>query len=102
MKKKRVLLTLLVIAALLAIVTVVFMHESPKDEQEKTETTKQEEVVPLVINTQKEHLGKVTIRLDGKIVYEYKGPIDVSRRNGEYLIEVQSSSCSCFDNEVSE
>lgn len=102
MKKKKVLLALLVFVVLTVGIVLVLTGVSPKNEPEERETVEREKAVPLVINTQKEQFGKVIICQDGEVAYEYEGPIGVRRRDGSYLIEVHSFSCSCFDNEVSE
>lgn len=102
MKKKKVLLMLLALVVLMASVVLLLTELSSKNEPKKRKTVKQEKAVPLTINTQERQLGKVTIRCDGEVAYEYEGPIEVWRRDGKYLIEVDSFSCSCFDNEVNE
>lgn len=102
MKKKKVLLALLALVALTACVAMLLTEVSPKNVPEERETVEQTKAVPLVISTQKEQLGKVTIYNDEEVAYEYEGPIEVRRQDGKYLIEVHSFTCSCYGSEVSE
>lgn len=93
MKKMKIILLIFVAAILICTVTAaVFSGEKTKDEQ-KTEVTPE----PLVIVTDKEQKGKVTIYMDGIVTYEYEGPIKVDKADGEYKIEVRTESCSCFE-----
>lgn len=96
MKKKKVLPAFCIIVVLTIGIAILFTKTSLKNErgEKPPEPVK---AVPLVINTNDEKQGAVLIYCDGEVVYEYEGPIEIRRRDGKYMIEVQTFSCSCFD-----
>ena len=100
-KRSKASLALLASAGVAVCAAVLIAATLPRNEPDKKVETERAESAPLIINTETEHLGKVTISQDGEVVFEYDGPMDVRRRDGKYLIEVHTNACSCFREESS-
>ncbi|MDD3337829.1 MAG: hypothetical protein PHS82_03120 [Lachnospiraceae bacterium] len=99
---KKLIISLVVII-LLAAVSFAFMSGCGKSDSVPASETQQEAIVPtpLVIETPKEQTGSISCydMESGELIQQYVGPITVTRRNGQYVISYESSSCTCFSHE---
>lgn len=95
--KKRVFAVAVAVISVAAILMTINIgsnnRASAKEESQYVKPT------PLVIDNSKVSSGKITIYQEEKVLYEYQGPIQVWRRNGEYFIEVHTIPCSCSEGE---
>lgn len=92
-KNLRKKVTAMLIASELLIVSMLIIVLPWKEREPDISTASVEESA--------EKIGKVTIYQDSVLIYEYQGPLEVNHVDGTHEIEVQTTSCSCFEpNEV--
>lgn len=101
MRKRKIVMSMLAVLVALALVSCGATRAAGNHGQQANEQKVPE---PLVIdtNTPKVEKGTVTIYQDDIVIYQYKGPFQVTRNGRMYDVEIETQSCPCVQESVEE